>query len=204
MARRIAAIASVFVSILICCNVSHARFVEPDPIGQEGGVNVFEYCLENPVNNIDPYGQDAGVISGPLIIIGGAAIVSGYLASPPGQQAAKDAATAISQGISRAAGRSSNPCGPDGECERLIQQINQHMNMMETKNYNLAVDQYGLYDLGIPHPIYGAWATHVTNYDGYRIGLLRMVATAMAKGCAVPPRVFEMLFREAPNKPFYR
>lgn len=32
------------------------RYLEADPIGQVGGINVFEYAEGNPANAIDPYG----------------------------------------------------------------------------------------------------------------------------------------------------
>ncbi len=33
------------------------RYIEPDPIGLEGGVNLYPYVLNNPVNHIDPEGK---------------------------------------------------------------------------------------------------------------------------------------------------
>ena len=35
------------------------RFLNRDPVGMEGGVNVYAYCTNNPVNRADPSGLDA-------------------------------------------------------------------------------------------------------------------------------------------------
>jgi len=35
------------------------RWLSPDPIGLEGGLNLYEFCANNPVNCIDPYGLDS-------------------------------------------------------------------------------------------------------------------------------------------------
>src|SRR5580698_7492995 len=34
-----------------------ARFLQPDPLGNsEGGANLYQYCLNDPINRIDPSG----------------------------------------------------------------------------------------------------------------------------------------------------
>ena len=34
------------------------RYIEPDPIGLNGGMNLYGYILANPLNAIDPYGLE--------------------------------------------------------------------------------------------------------------------------------------------------
>ena len=55
------------------------RYLTPDPIGLVGGINPFAYTFNNPVNLIDPYGLDAGIISGPAAVYG--AIAAGTAAT---------------------------------------------------------------------------------------------------------------------------
>ncbi len=65
-------------------DAQEGRFVQPDPIGFEGGINLYAYCLNNSVNLVDPYGLwtlqigvsgSAGAIGGGTA---GAGIVFGF------------------------------------------------------------------------------------------------------------------------------
>jgi RHS repeat-associated protein len=52
-------------------NPQTGRYITPDPIGLEGGINLFVYVGENPVNWIDPEGLDVLFVG-----VGGGAFIS--------------------------------------------------------------------------------------------------------------------------------
>ena len=51
------------------------RYLRADPIGLEGGVNLYAYGNCNPILNIDPEGKNAGAI----IVVGGGVVVAGAI-----------------------------------------------------------------------------------------------------------------------------
>ncbi|HUP77700.1 MAG TPA: RHS repeat-associated core domain-containing protein, partial [Pirellula sp.] len=47
------------------------RFINADPLGEEGGINLYELVGNDPINSIDPFGLDVYEIRRPAHKCGG-------------------------------------------------------------------------------------------------------------------------------------
>ncbi len=57
-------ILALMVALATGPEAARARYVQADPIGLQGGVNLFTYAGANPLGNIDPLGLDFMVVTG--------------------------------------------------------------------------------------------------------------------------------------------
>ncbi|MBL4800722.1 MAG: RHS repeat-associated core domain-containing protein [Emcibacter sp.] len=55
---------------------SHGRFLQPDPIGYSGGMNLYAYVGGDPVNATDPWGLEGGPIE-EIVVTGKRIVLSG-------------------------------------------------------------------------------------------------------------------------------
>jgi RHS repeat-associated protein len=54
------------------------RYVTPDPIGLKGGINLFVYTANNPVNRIDPIGHGPVAVGACVVLTISDAVYTGY------------------------------------------------------------------------------------------------------------------------------
>lgn len=47
-------------------NMALARYVQPDPIGQQDGINIYTYVRSTPLNYFDPLGLQRDTITAPI------------------------------------------------------------------------------------------------------------------------------------------
>ncbi len=54
---------SLYLCTLRFYDPANGRFLTRDPIGYQGGINLYAYCANNPLMMIDPWGTECGVLS---------------------------------------------------------------------------------------------------------------------------------------------
>ncbi|MCW5871445.1 MAG: RHS repeat-associated core domain-containing protein, partial [Candidatus Eremiobacteraeota bacterium] len=97
---------------------STQRFISRDPIGLEGGPNLYTYAANSPVNFVDPSGLDTGtIIVGGVRVAVGIGITAGEVATGVAGAAAGAiiglTGTAIADGMRPVPGGNGTPYFPD-------------------------------------------------------------------------------------------
>ncbi len=187
------------------------RYIRTDPIGLEGGLNLYSYVYNNPTNGLDPDGQFgflipilAGACSGGGCEALGGLIVAGAIwwgsnnnGNGPGDSATGAGSTGAGAGSSSSstsadsAGESSSAGTGGGgdncdDCFEILNKIQETMMKLNKRYLHQCRDKRGL------------WESHVDPFNQMKIRLSRLVAQAEAKGCQVPPKAYVWLNTECP------
>jgi hypothetical protein len=163
-------------------------------------MNLFQYANQNPLGYTDPTGENPIAIP-VLECIANPACVGPLIAftSKIIEQFAKDAGKAIAKNV--------DSCGSNDKCEEIRRRINNHVNYMREKRFDLLRDEHKLYkrayDINPGGDLSGkgTYFGHINRFTGLKKGLARMILEAIANGCYVPPEAYSELIAPTPMMP---
>ena len=187
-----------------------SRFLSEDPIGFDGGVNLYGYVSQSPVNAVDPSGRQEATVIG---------AEAGCTLGPWGCAAGAAAGGAVDLGLSAALTalfwktvndlRRNKPkqC-PTNNCDDLLKQMYELMNKINGRIIEMLIDSDDLIHLAysVPNPAATngnatTWLGHVQQVKQKQRELQKLIVKALQQGCPIPGGAFELASRRIPNQP---
>ncbi len=178
------------------------RFLQNDPVGFSGGINLYRYALGNPASLRDPLGENPAVLvagaGAGLTLLGGA-----ILSTPAGQEALRQAIRGITAAISAVAA----PCPPEDPCFKIYERMANAAKQLISKKQGLLHDPHNLFTRAFSSNPGGALAGKGTylGHLGFAIaskkGLQNVIADAEREECNVPAIIRQLADGDIPLRP---
>jgi len=143
------------------------RYLTADPIGLDGGMNLYLYAGANPINAVDPTGLVTGVEEG---IIGGT-IVCGPACGVAGGLIGLGVGVGLGQWVW-------DKCNDDNDCQALYAKIEKRISELKKRYSDLILDKYNLPETG-PMSKEG----HRQQFMNKQQNLRSLLNEANSKGC---------------------
>lgn len=108
-----------------------------------------------------------------------------------------DRATTSAQSCPRAI-----PAPPPSDCAEIVALMEARIAELQLRYAEMLADKEALYPIRpVPKPPFGSWPGHIDRYKQKQTNLSRLMKTAAAKGCPIPPDAEEWATRPPPGSP---
>jgi RHS repeat-associated protein len=188
---------------------SLARWINRDPIGEQGGLNLYGYVSNEPTVGIDPSGHflflvplavEVGTITAEIVAGGliGVGIGIGLTLPSPGSGAA----------AGNSGGNNNNgPKCKKRDCDDVRRELYEAMEVLADRLADLRTDKLDLYNVAyntknpnLP-PNSGTWTGHLEQAEGWQNRIRNLIDEARKMKCPIPSAAYGFASTKFPNQP---